>query len=389
MESIDSPCPSESSAATRSPACLNCGTELQGEWCHHCGQPVKSIVRNFAAVFGDILDTLFEYDNRIWRTLAQLYTRPGYVTNDFIAGRRMRYVLPFRLFFVLSVVTFLALQLLAGPQNFLGTDRDTVFSRFDSVEEVEAERSSTLAQLEQAMAEIESGPGGTILASGMQNAMQTVNDAADRRIAELTAETAAPLSTESAQPPSPTIRFNANTIWDPETSPVRVSWFSDGMNRRVNQWMQQAVNNIERAGNDPSQLVDAMLNLLPLALFLLMPIFALLLKILYLFRRRLYMEHLIVALHSHSFLFLGILVTLVLMALRKLTEDIFIAGELMSLLYMLALLWLPVYLLLMQKSVYAQSWPVTVIKYLILGSFYSAMILVVLVLAAIISLINM
>ena len=47
-------------------------------------------------------------------------------------------------------------------------------------------------------------------------------------------------------------------------------------------------------------MVDALFNVLPQTLIVLMPIFALMLKIAYWFKRRLYMEHLIVALHSHA-----------------------------------------------------------------------------------------
>lgn len=49
--------------------CLNCGTVLQGQWCHQCGQKAKAQVRHFGSVVTDILDTVFEYDNRIWRAV--------------------------------------------------------------------------------------------------------------------------------------------------------------------------------------------------------------------------------------------------------------------------------------------------------------------------------
>jgi hypothetical protein len=106
----------------------------------------------------------------------------------------------------------------------------------------------------------------------------------------------------------------------------------------------------------------------PSTLFVLLPIFALMLKLTYAFRRRLYMEHLIVALHSHAFLCLSLLLVFLLMAL----EDALAPAlhGLFRLLQVLLWLWMPVYLLLMQKRVYGQGWAMTVLKYCLLGFCY-------------------
>ena len=68
--------------------------------------------------------------------------------------------------------------------------------------------------------------------------------------------------------------------------------------------------------HDPALFKDAVLSAVPSTLFVLLPVFALLLKVLYVFKRRLYMEHLIVALHSHAFLCLSLLLVFLTMALR-------------------------------------------------------------------------
>ena len=118
-----------------------------------------------------------------------------------------------------------------------------------------------------------------------------------------------------------------------------------------------------------------MLSAVPTTLFVLVPVFALMLKLAYVFRRRLYMEHLIVGLHSHAFLCLDLLLVLLVYAMgdRVAPEGSAFNG-LFDWIEALLLLWMPVYLLLMQKRVYAQGWPMTLLKFGVLGTCYSILL---------------
>ncbi len=386
------------------PNCLNCGAPLSGPWCHVCGQPVKGMVRHFSSIMGDVLDTLFEYDNRIWRTLLPLYVRPGLITVDFIEGRRMRYVLPFRLFFVLSVIAFLSLQMTAVPDIDTGMRDGWIrsASQFDSrttVEEVIEARDQALEGMEQGAREMEQAgiPGMAAGAAGMRTGMEAIRRDADRRIAEI--EGAAAPGTSAADPPAvtedapatrrPRITFAGGDEWDPESNPLIIGWLPDFMNRRINDWIGRATENVERAGKEPGRLVEAMFGLLPAVLFVLMPIFALLLKIFYIFKRRLYMEHLVVALHSHSFLCMAIIISVGLSALANLASEVPFLGGTLSVLHTASLVWIPLYLLLMQRRVYRQNWVFTVFKFGVIGIVYSIMASFALVAAALISLVNL
>ncbi len=100
--------------------------------------------------------------------------------------------------------------------------------------------------------------------------------------------------------------------------------------------------------------------MLPQVLFVVMPLFALILKIFYLFKRRLYMEHLIVALHSHAFIFLSLLFITLMIALKKsLAVSAPWLATLLDWLIFFAAWWIPVYLFVMQKRVYKQGWIMT------------------------------
>ena len=154
--------------------------------------------------------------------------------------------------------------------------------------------------------------------------------------------------------------------------------------------MARADGNIERLKQDRSTFKDAVLSAIPTTLFVLVPIFALMLKLAYAFKRRLYMEHLVVALHSHAFLCLALLLVLLVYALGQwLAPD----GNLLPYVFGwsegLLIAWMPVYLLLMQKRVYAQGWPMTLLKYCVLGTCYTILLSVAVLVSIVIGLVAM
>ncbi|HEX7324070.1 MAG TPA: DUF3667 domain-containing protein, partial [Rhodanobacteraceae bacterium] len=100
--------------ATPPPAhehCANCGAPLYGKYCYACGQPTEGLVRHFSSVAADAADSILNVDERLFRTLGPLYLRPGRLTLDYFAGKRARYVTPFRLVFFIAIIVFLAFQL--------------------------------------------------------------------------------------------------------------------------------------------------------------------------------------------------------------------------------------------------------------------------------------
>ena len=93
--------------AQPSGACLNCGQQLEGEFCHACGQSSKPTTRYFGTIFMELLDNFLSYDSRVYRTVLPLLFRPGYVCRRYLEGRRVSFLPPFRLYLFASVVFFL------------------------------------------------------------------------------------------------------------------------------------------------------------------------------------------------------------------------------------------------------------------------------------------
>src|SRR3977135_1796505 len=88
--------------------CENCGAQLHGHYCAQCGQPAIDYRRSFRHVIGDLLDSFLNWDSKFFRTIGLLITRPWRLTNEFLAGRRVRYLHPARLYLLASILFFFA-----------------------------------------------------------------------------------------------------------------------------------------------------------------------------------------------------------------------------------------------------------------------------------------
>ena len=89
--------------------CPNCGTEFLGDYCHRCGEQKhhaeELTLKHF---FLHATHDLTHLDAKVFATLRYLFTRPGFLTQEFLAGRRSRYMRPFSLFLVACAIFFLA-----------------------------------------------------------------------------------------------------------------------------------------------------------------------------------------------------------------------------------------------------------------------------------------
>jgi hypothetical protein len=370
--------------------CLNCGAPLHGTYCHACGQPVKGMIRPLSGMLHDVADTIFNIDSRVFHSLLPLYFRPGFLTREYFAGRRTRYVTPFRLYFFLSVLAFFTIQFTLG-ESHLGKymvhfdDGDTPgISSAMTPQEVIARRDAELARLQSgktiagAVIGATAAPGEVTkkINAEMEKSAAKIRKEADRRLAYL--QNVADAKTKGVPPPPDpdldAISFN-DKPWDAQTNPLRVGWLPGFANARLNAAIEHAKDNIPRIRKDPTLLIAGALSALPQVLFVLMPLFALLLKIFYIFKRRLYMEHLIVALHSHAFVFLSLfLFTLAGFAHAWTLAAAPSLAPLLGLLLVVIGWWIPIYLFVMQKKVYGQGWFFTTLKFCMIGICYTIMV---------------
>ena len=125
-------------------SCLNCGCELQGEYCHCCGQRAQ-VHRTLGAFWHDLLHGVLHFEGKIWRTLPLLVWKPGELTRRYVEGQRARFVSPialflFSVFFMFAIVGATG-ALEENPTQSLQGDITAAVGRAESkVRELEAQR---------------------------------------------------------------------------------------------------------------------------------------------------------------------------------------------------------------------------------------------------------
>lgn len=357
--------PAEAIAAGTADACPNCGAPLRGAYCFACGQPRKGTIRPLAGIVADFLDTVFNIDSRTWRTIGPLYFRPGKLSNEYFAGRRMRYVTPLRLYFFLSIVAFLVISAISNfePGN---------------VRVREPEGPMTEAEARRRLDEVDAGLKFVPEEARAKVRAELERELAQEREAAASRAAAAPgrererdsKAAGDAEERPPQITFEGDKPWHRTDNPLTFAWLPDAFNDALNAEIEDLLKKVKAIEKDPRPFFEELFSIAPQALFLILPLFAALLKLAYLFKRRLYMEHMIVALHSHSFLCLSLLVVIALTSLQDVVEGIAVLEVLLGVALALAWLWIPLYLLLMQRRVYRQNWFLTILKYVVLGLCY-------------------
>jgi len=286
------------------PHCLNCGKKLDTYFCPECGQKNKDYRLTFKDLFSDFLEELLDVDSRVLRSLRMLFTRPGFLTTEYIKGRRIRYLPPVRIYLVASVLFFLGLSLKTLIPEL---QENRLIREFTETGDLET-------TLEQAVESKLNSPsqdsfpdtGGDILLLGAD-------------------------STDSS------MQFSVgDESFDMQQSDV-LSSFTDNFAK---------------------------------VMFLLLPVAAFQLKLLYVRRKKMYIEHLIFSLHVHAFIFSLLILTIILD--YKITMWAVIIASL-------------VYLYLAMKHYYEQSYTKTATKMLLLLFSYGLTTMLVMVLTLLVT----
>ena len=304
---MDSTGQAEYSADITSPApqetCTNCEAPLYGDYCHQCGQQKGSSIRNVFALVQEFFGEIGNWDSRVIRTLFHLLFRPGFLSREYVAGRRAPYVPPLRLYLFTSIICFILL-----------------FAYFGNIgQQINTER-STGVNVSASLSDAESGNHGSGQTSG-----------------------------------------------SPSEMAFEIGFLSPAQQAALNARMQ-------RVNNNPELLLRQIKSQAPQMMFFLLPVFALILKLLYLFSKRYYMEHLILALHTHAFIFVMLMLWIPLDMLDGLAGLPAWLERVISTALTGWFLWILIYLFLCQKRFYGQSLRMTTGKYLLTGLLYNVML---------------
>jgi hypothetical protein len=321
--------------------CANCGAALSGDYCAVCGQRHEPHLHTVAHFAAEAFESISHADSRLWKTLWYLVSRPGFLTREFFDGKRVRYLPPFRLYLVISVVFFLTVGSPEGPM--IVVDNDT-----------------QAADLGEAKAAVEGLGKGAAPAS---EALKKAEEVARSKAAE---------DADESQPKAEKglARRNAMTEFCDEFKAP-----DPGANKNYERMRAACAKVSDDSG---AELGRAIVHNIPKAMFVFLPLLALAMKPLYFRPKRYYVEHLLFLIHNHAFVFLALTV----MALLNLIP---VVGDHLGLLEFAVWLYIVWYLYRGMRNVYQQGRALTITKYVAVGFFYFCAALTVLLLTALFS----
>jgi hypothetical protein len=280
--------------------------------------------------FGD----LFELDSRLWQTLVPLVIRPGQLTRDYLLGRRARFMPPFRTYLVLSVVFFLVAFF--DPREELGLLFEPAAESTEQAEESDQNAAEIREEVLEELAEQGIIVGDEELPEGPQ---------------------------DEDDGGSVNLKFSdGESDFDSDISDIESADIPQWLSRRVTPERLQVMCERIRA-DDGRALVDKLLDNVPAALFILLPLMALVLRVLYPLSKRYYVEHLLFVVHYHAFFFLILTLQILfarfaaLVGIPENATDIALFG---------ASLYIPVYLFRAMQRVYGQGVFITTLKFIFL-----------------------
>lgn len=358
------------SHATSLEYCLNCKSTLAGQYCATCGQRARSRLISLWELISDAFGDLFELDSRLWRTLIPLFAKPGVLTRDYLEGRRARFMPPFRTYLVLSIIFFLIaffdprqdLQILFEPDEPANTD---VPAPSEVGEPPKTREEITQEVLDELAAE------GIIVDDFQLDKLQT-GVVADDSTADQEEDDSPGVSIKMAEG-GKLDKCEFEGLESAELPP----WLAK---RLTKDRLQKTCDRV--VANDGRDFLRALLDKIPAALFFLLPLMALVLKILYPLSKRYYVEHLLFVVHFHAFFFL--ILTLQVL-LSRIGPAVAIPSGITTASVVAISFYIPVYLYKAMRRVYSQKRFITFLKFSMLVLAYVFGFSLVLVLATLIT----
>jgi predicted transcriptional regulator len=306
--------------------CLNCSEQLNNDqnYCPNCGQENSDKKLALGAFLKDFFSNYLSFDTILFKTLNPFIFRPGKLTKAFNEGKRKRYINPIRLYLIFSLFYFFMISLTV-PRDFIDTSLKEYVNKKSILDSLKIE-------------ELDSAGIQQLIKKAEQNKLVNQEDSINKW---------ATLKYWAADETLSDDEFEANLEkvgGNIEEIPAK---YKRSFLLNSTMFTYQAIRN------------------LPLMMFFFLPIFALILYLLFM-RGRFYMEHLIHGLHLHAFAYFIYGLAILLISLFSKAENWII---------FLSFIWVSAYALFSIKRLYQNSWTKSIFKFFILGFFYFILLL--------------
>ncbi|MBK7232246.1 MAG: DUF3667 domain-containing protein [Saprospiraceae bacterium] len=302
----------------KSMKCMNCGRSFleQDNFCPECGQENHSPNQPIRHLFLEFLESLLHFDTKLFTSLKYLYLKPGQMSLEFLNNQRARFVPPMRLYIFISVIFFILISTLGNLNDQVNFKYSDEFNKYGEPD---------------------------------------------------------------------TLRFfNFKYVWNPDSS---MSLRQDALESKVidslllnqnleltffNRTVLKTFTKFFTGYFSKKALFEKFIKNVSILMFVLMPVFAFLLYLVFIRSKRNYYEFLIFSIHNHTALF-SLLIVFILLN-RILSSNFWV---------LLLLIWVVYYFVKSQKVCFAQSYLKTILKVVVTGLAYMFILIVFLVITVI------
>jgi hypothetical protein len=355
--------------------CLNCGATVTERFCSRCGQENTQPKESLGHLVGHFFEDITHFDAKIFVTLKDLVLRPGFLTREYIAGKRVRYLNPIRMYVFISAVFFIAV--------FAGGEEHT------SVPDNGQHATNLFRQgLADSLrgADGASGRGGEVGSGGATGGSVAAVGIADSVRRVVNGEIAARLDTAekiAGDPEQITVNWNnhAQVVIDivetkyhnlREYDSVQQKLPDSAKDQGFMHWLLR--NNVrlkeEHGYRSHNRFEVDFQHTIPKVMFVLLPLFALVVGWFYSRKKYFYVQHAIFSIHFHSFVFLLFLVALLLA--KIIPEGLSVTLSLMG----AVLLSVFVYLVAALHGMYRQGFWLSLVKGIAISLIYWIVMLI-------------
>lgn len=350
--------------------CLNCGKPLREDdnYCSYCSQKNTTKKLNIGTFINNIFSGFLSYDSRFWTTFIQLLIKPGKVSKDFIIGKRVRFVNPFKLYLNVSILFFLILGISNKLDNITFSENEIVNTAktIDSIKQTSQHQIDSIIKVTKN--EIEKN---------------STNDSISTKVLLKMGEFLT--SNNNKTPKKDTIPYKYHIKTDTTKTIGVMEKFEDFQNyykSKPNESNTAALNNLgykptflnhiyyQQLANFNNNLKQIekdrgktyskkMISFTSISLFIFLPVFTLFLTLLYFRKNYNYTEHLIFVFNTQTVLFLLLIIYMLLKFFFNIENKLWI--------------FLSIFLLYLYKAMrnfYNQSRIKTILKLVILNGFY-------------------
>jgi len=331
--------------------CLNCNYPLIGDYCAKCGQKAFLHKDSFWHMVIHFAGDYFHYNNKFWTTFKTLFTKPGLATLEYIDGKRAKYLNPIPLYIFSTSIYFLLAFAGMGDLDSALSDEETEITTKDST--INSSADSLINDLKSNSKDSlsDSTNEKNTLSLGSKNFNFTYNE-----------------KTGFTTPDYKSLReYDSAQNLLPEKDKASM----------LERFIARKTFEVNEKYPDKSKIKDVyydkLIKNVPKVFFVLLPFFAILLKLFFRKKKLYYVDHLIFSIHFHSFIFI-LLIIGELIAFLNLNE---IITNSISLVFILGTL---IYLGISFKKVYGDPVWKIVIKEIFISSIYFIGFIIVLLL---------